>query len=116
MGRRIAVAAGLSFLLVATLVALLDYIRVVYQPVTDADWHAHYASLAAMPIEVTILAYGQALSDFLQSPMPALAVGAGTALLLLFQLVPLHWRSRRISRPISAKQLRTWSVLSSKLR
>jgi hypothetical protein len=107
MGRRIAVAAGLSFLLVATLVAILDYIRVVYQPVTDADWHAHYVSLTATPIEVAILAYGQALSDFLQSPMPVLAVGAGTALLLVLQLMPLHWRGRRISRLISAKQMRT---------
>jgi hypothetical protein len=116
MARRIAVAAALSFLLVTTLLAILDYLKVVYQPVTDADWHAHYASLVATPIEVTILAYAQALSDFLRSPLPSLAVGAGTALLLLLQLVLFHWRSRRITRLNSAKQLRAWSVLSSKLR
>jgi hypothetical protein len=115
MARRIAVAAVLSFLVVTTFVAVLDYIRAVYQPVTDADWHAHYISLRASPIEATMLAYGHALSDFLHSPLPVLAVGAGTALLLVLQLVRSHWRDSRIGRLISRGQLRKSAILSSKL-
>lgn len=100
MFRRIAVAAAISFLAVTTISAVCDYLRILYQPLTEADWQGHYVLLSASPIEAAMLAYGQSLLDFLRSARPAVAVAPGIVLVLSVQLLPGHWsRHNRTRRP-----------------
>ena len=87
MFRRIALSAGGSFLAVTTIIAAYDYFRILYRPVIATEWHLHYALLVSTPIDATMLAYGQAVLDYLLSPVPAFATVLGAVLLLLLQVL-----------------------------
>lgn len=93
---RSAPAIGISIFAVTTIRAICDYFRILFQPVTEADWQSHYVAPGASPIQMTTLAYGRALSDFLHSALRALEVGFGIALVLGVQGLPAHkWRPNR---------------------
>lgn len=85
MLRKIALSAGISFFLVTTIIAVLDYVRLLYRPVIESDWQLHYALLVATPIDAAMHVYAQAVFDYFVSPIPSFAMASGTALLVMLQ-------------------------------
>jgi len=87
MFRRIALSAGISFLIVTTIIAVFDYFRLLYRPVIEAEWHLHYTLLVSTPVDAMILVYAQAVVDYFLSPIPPFATAFGTALPVMLQVL-----------------------------
>jgi hypothetical protein len=98
MLKRIALSAGILFFLVTTIIAIFDYVRLLYRPVIEADWQLHYALLVSTPVDAVMLVYAQAVLDYFASPIPFFATAFGTALLVMLQIIANYWRDRQRRR------------------